>query len=754
MNLPFLQKKESVKEYFLVLLFTTGKIAALLFEKSGEKLSVLAKKEEIISTPLDTLESNKLIEASDIVISDAESTLPEGSHLEKTIFSVPQRWVIDGKIKKEHLVSLKRVCESLELTPVGFIVSIEALSSHLHKIEGVPVTAIFIELGEKHVTVSIVKNGSLVFVEEKIIQEDAVKTAEEILLTQTETEVLPAKIILLNYDKAKAIQQEFLTYSWNKKLPFLHIPQVSVLDPNIESEAVISGVAGQMGFEKVEGVELSNPAKTVIQNEKKEEIEGVSGKEGQVNEVVTPEQEVIDSKESFLEDLEFNGEDVGFYKDTDVRRKSVSEPLQESNVEPVINDRRDEQLESGHDTETAIPMTVMASGFMSKIKLFKVPRFGIGISGNKFYLYPIIAVILLVVLGVLYYFMFEKATVTLYLNKNVITKDMPITFSTDSSSSVEKGVLRLETREITIEGEESKKATGSKKTGEKAKGEVTIYNKTENKKVFPKGSVLVGPNNLTFTLTEEVSVASTSSFSTSFSNAKGKVESSEFGKEYNLPSSTNFSFENTSTSDVFAKNDSAFSGGTSKEITVVSKEDLSLLESSLVSKLTKDAVSKAASEKDTDEDILDNPLSFSFDSKTYSKKEGDEASDVKLTGSIVFDMGVYKKSDLLSFAKEATKEKAGNGEFSQKESQVSVKDISDEDGVISATFVFSSVYLPKIETSDLGGKIAGKNSDKTYEILEVDGIQDIKVDFTRSIPFLPKILPFNKNNITIELQAK
>lgn len=752
MKLPFLQKKESVKEYFLVLLLTTGKISALLFEKSGEKLSILAKKEEPIDSPLDTLESNKLIEASDIVISDVESTLPEGSHLEKTIFSLPQRWVIDGKIKKEHLVSLKRVCESLELTPVGFIVSIEALSSHLHKIEGVPVTAIFIEVGEKHVTISIVKNGSLMFVEEKVMREGAVKTAEEILLTQTVTEVLPAKIILLNYDKAKSIQQEFLTYSWSKQLPFLHIPQVTVLDPNIESDAVISGVAGQMGFENVEGVGLSNSAHATTKQEDRS-VEEVSKDEVRPTESVVMDEQESGSGERSSEGLEFNGEEVGFFQDSDVGKRLESESLQESHMEPVIHDRRDEQLESSDEVKTAVPMTTMASGIMSKIKLFKIPSVGINMPGNKLYLYPIFGVILLVVLGVLYYLMFEKATVTLYLDKNVITKDMPITFSTKEESSVESGILKLDTREVTIEGEESKKATGTKKTGEKAKGEVTLYNKTENKKTLPKGSVLVGPNNLTFTLTDEVSIASTSSFSTSFSNAKGKVESSDFGKEYNLPSGTNFSLENTSTSEIFAKNDSAFSGGTSRDITVVSKEDLASLEESLLSKLTRDAVAKAASEKDADEDIFENPISYSFDDKTFSKKVGDEASDVKLKGSIVFDMGVYKKTDLLSFAKDATKDEASGGEFSEKESQVSVKDIKDVKGVITATFIFSSVYLPKIETKDLAGKITGKNSDKAYEILGLDGVEDVKVEFTRSIPFLPKLLPFNKNNIVIELQA-
>lgn len=753
MNLPFLKKKVEVKEYFLVLALSSGTVGALLFEKSGTRLAIVGKKEEIIDSPLDTLESNKLIEAADIVISDVESNLPENAHLEKTIFALPQRWVEEGKIKKDHLVSLKRLCESLELTPVGFIVSIEALSSHLHKTEGVPVTAIFIELGEKIASVSIVKNGNVLFVSEKEIGEDPIKTVEEVLLTQDVTEVLPSKIILLSYDEVSEIQQDFLTHTWSKQLPFLHLPQVKILDPDVESEAVVSGVASQMGFEHVEGGSVVPEKEKILADE--EVVFETAGGTGVEEEVLEKPTEEAGDKGVPA----FSGDTVGFFKEKDVRLEKEA-ATEVENVAPIINDRRNtaESVEefTDDDTKSVTPLSyAAATGFLSKLKMPKIPIFGNMLPvGNTLYLYPIIAVVFFIILGVLYYTSFEQVTVTLYLDKNVVTKDMPITFSTDKASSVEDRILQLETREVTIEGDEVKKATGTEETGEKAKGEVTVYNKSESRKTFPKGTVLVGPNNLTFTLTDEIVVASTSSFSTSFSNAKGKVESSEFGKEYNLPSNTNFSFENTSTSEVFAKNDSAFSGGSSREITVVSAEDLQLLESALVSKLTADAKQKAASDKDPEEEVLEDPMDFTFDKKTFSKKVGDEASEVRLAGSITFEVGVYKRSDLLSFAREASRDEAGEGEFSEKDSEVSVKDIETDDSETSATFVFSSVYLPKIETADLAGKIAGKNSDSTYQILDMNGVSDIDVEFTRSIPFLPKILPFNKNNIKVKLQAK
>jgi len=71
-------------------------------------------------------------------------------------------------------------------------------------------------------------------------------------------------------------------------------------------------------------------------------------------------------------------------------------------------------------------------------------------------------------------------------------------------------MLTLSGQTISVELSTSKSqtATGIKLVGDPAVGKVTIYNRTSQSKVLPQGTILTGPDDLEFTLDEEVTVAS------------------------------------------------------------------------------------------------------------------------------------------------------------------------------------------------------------------------------------------------------
>ena len=117
-----------------------GQFWALLWALALIAIVLLAACGPIVKSPL----------ISDKAISFVEGSLPEKSSVEKTIFSVPYDWVEEGKIKKEHLVKLKKVCEDLGLVPIGYLMTIEAIVHFLQKSEGAPVSAVFIETAQKH----------------------------------------------------------------------------------------------------------------------------------------------------------------------------------------------------------------------------------------------------------------------------------------------------------------------------------------------------------------------------------------------------------------------------------------------------------------------------------------------------------------------------------------------------------------------------------------------------------------------------
>lgn len=751
MNLPFLSKKKENKEFFLTLLLSSGKVSSILFEKTGSKLLILGASTQEFEGSLDALPPQKLLEISDIVISNVEEKLPVGDELSKTIFAVPYNWVFEGRIVKEKLASLKTLCDELKLTPVGFIVSLEAIIAFLHRLEGAPVTAIFVEAHEKHVTASIVKNGSILGVFEAAIEQDAAKAIDSLLLSQNVVENLPPKIILLNFEHAKKIQQSVLSHSWSKSLSFLHIPQVDVLDSEIESQAVIAGVSSQMGFAEIPHVKLDKIEKTQVPI-------AVAAEEAtlETSEDVEPAKTELENEEVVSEAVEVRSEEFGFFKDVDVLDKKTQE--KELEGKPVDKDDLEEELPMVHTNDGK--QHVKRSLPHVKIPAFSMPELKFPFSFKSLpkskgpLLYPLIAVAVLIIGVVGYYYTFEKVEVLVTLDKREISQEMDVEFVVDSETSAQNGIIKISEKEVKVEGSEEKAATGKKETGETAKGEVTIYNKTEDKKVFPKGSVIIGPNNLLFELADEVSVASTSSFSTTFSNAKGKVEASKFGKEYNIPSGTNFSFENQSTTNFFAKNDQAFSGGTKQEIKVVSANDISELTTKIVSSLTQKALDQEKGTMTKGNTLLPQALNYAFDEKNFSKDEGQEASSVSLTAALTLTLGYLDKDEISKFAQDAGESVPASYTYSIADSKVEVADISEnDDGNISGTINMNSIFVPKVSVSESVKELTGKSEGRVSEIVTGEGISNTQVVFTRSLPFMPKVLPFNKNNISVVVRA-
>ena len=335
-------------------------------------------------------------------------------------------------------------------------------------------------------------------------------------------------------------------------------------------------------------------------------------------------------------------------------------------------------------------------------------------------------------------------------DKKQIDKNQSVLFSKDPTDGTN---INIEIAQETITGSEKKNSTGKKETCEQAKEEITIYNKTDQKKIFAKGTIIIGPNDLEFELSGEVNIASTSPFSTSLSSARGKVTAGKFGKEYNLPSSTNFTIKGFSSAQFIGKNSDSITGGTKKETTVVSSEDLDELLSSVTEKFEKEAISKAREKLSSDQDILQNALSSEILERKYTKKEGEESGSVGILAKIKYSIGEYKKSDidlvLESFSREDV---PGTYILNTSDSKIEISDIKiGKDNNARAVLKVSAVYAPQIESEKLAGSLKGKSSNVAEkQIKTIAGVTNVVITFRNNLPFMPLILPQNSKNILIE----
>jgi len=329
--------------------------------------------------------------------------LPPNIETEKTIFGVKASWVDDKKIKKEYLAKLKKLCDELSLQPIGFMVITEAISHLLTAEEGAPLSAILAEIGKADITLTLFRAGKILEAHSSKIEDSQTKTVDRLLHHFT-TDVLPSRILLLNAIESESLAQDFLAHHWSKSIPFLHVPQISVLPVGLDGKAMVYGAGEQMGFSVIEAIgdiKIVNmdsdgkseiTTKEVVKEEAKEEKELPEEKqdEPEGGEASTP-------KDGSDTDIPMSGENFGFVMDQDISKVAAHKPQvsphheitkQETtassdyvpksfndNFRSVPDDTNSEGAEASGSSFLA-GITAFIPGLLSKLKLPSVPGTG------------------------------------------------------------------------------------------------------------------------------------------------------------------------------------------------------------------------------------------------------------------------------------------------------------------------------------------------------------------------------------------
>ncbi len=716
-NLPFLNKKPE-QEFFISLLLKPKNVVAILLKNKDSNISIISTKS--VSLDLESASTEDMVAACDEAISAIELSLDEDQKLEKTIFSLPYSWTeSEGAIKKERLTQLKKLSVELALKPMGFIISIEALIKYFQDKEGVPLSAIFVEEAKNKVFLYLVKGGKIVEVQSGEVSEEVEKAVEHTLKKVEKFETLPSKMILLYHDDIDARQQNFLTFPWNKDLPFLHLPQISLMEKGFENEAVVDAIASQMNANISDKVEVSGA-------------------------------ELIDTEAS---NIASDNENFGFMKERDaafIQKDLVEEKSEE--IEDNVKEKRSEKVDE-EDKESMI--SVILSMILSiPVKVLGFTKGGVGFRSKlRTFFIPIAAVLIFVLFMALYFFLFLRAEVVVFLRGERVQDEVVVNLSEEDETSFSEKILKIDAIEQEVTGKVSQNTTGVEEVGESAKGEVTILSSLNQNRTIESGTVLTSSNGLNFTLDDDISIASSSGVS-DIKSVKAKVTAEEIGKEYNLPSGTKFSVEGFSSTSLEAKNDIAFAGGTKEEKKIVAQADLDALEKKLLDELFENAVKVAREKVGDDEEIISVLLDSNIEDDDYSASVGDEATSVELSATVVYTLGVYKKDEAKKFIDDARGTDTPEGlVISDEDSSISLDEIDQSGNKITGTLVYEVLYKPDVNLDNLAEEVAGKTSGSAIEyIKEIDGVSDSAVVFKNKLPLLPAILPVNSNHIEVKLQ--
>ncbi len=736
MKLPFLKEQEK-PQYYLSLIFRSDKIETFVFEQDGKVLKIINEQEEYFPEHLDKTSFEELLEICDKLITQAEDELNLGDELSRTIYGLKDSWTADGKIKKEYLDVLKKLSESLGLTPIGFLTIPEAVVAFLHKEEGAPPSAILVDAGQNNLTVSLVRAGKVIEQKTSEIHQSPVFTVDTLLKHFETAEILPSKIVILNDEE---MVQEFIGHQWSKSLPFLHLPQIVSLPRGAMGRAFALGIADQMGaevqsFETEPGSLSSEPSTSVEPTP--------TGPEQPVIQHHVEPGEAIPSFE------QITPETFGFLKGKDVALEETAKEIQEI----------PEDVKMASERKIAVPAMAFTVGAALKSSFTKMVADWKKIPIRSWFnripqgsrgLVAVIAVLAVLLLTTLYYFLFLKANVDIHVNPTTIDKSQDITFST--SSDFKNNIIKGDLQGVSEDGQASADVTGKKETGDKAKGSVTIFNQLSSDQTIPGGTTIKSQTgtSLAFTLDNGVTIASKSADASAPPSTKTvNVTASTFGTEYNLPSGTKFSVGNYSAGDVIAKNDNAFSGGTKKEITAVSKDDLNNLASALIKQMEDKATSDIKAKLSIDKDPLPNFVEENLDKKNFDKNEGDEASKLNLSGTVTYKTIVYNHKEMLEFINSIF----GVAQTVDEEDlTISFENIKEKtNGDVTATLKIKAKILPKIDLNDAAKQVSGKSFEKAQEILgKLPQVSGVSIKFSPNFPF-PKNLPRIFQNIRIRI---
>lgn len=701
-----LSKKEG-KEYFLVVGVEENRIIASVASIEGKEVTIIGSGQSGFE------DANEETEAADIAISEAEKKVGENVLVEKVIFGLPLT-VLDGdKIKPRHLARLKKITKVLSLTPCGFIEYPEALANYLQTKEDSPPTLLLLSIGKTQITFSHIRVGKIE--NSVIVEKTSVITSdfEKALTTFATTEILPSRIMVYDESgeaKLDELREELSKYSWHKHSTFLHTPKIETLETEALIYALVEAAAQSLGKD----LQL-----------------------GESDETVAPS----DIHEKTVE------ETFGFVKNKDIKIAQETEIVEEVVEQDIAEEKLQEEEIFSKPKEPLLAKLPKINFSMPKLSVNKSPLITLGV----------ISFILLILTFLLVWY-YPKSSVNLivYPSTSVSNVDVSFTANPDNIKSGKNTILATAISQD-VTGDKTVSTTGTTKIGEKSAGEVTIYNKTLSGKTFPKGTILVA-DNLKFLLDTDVAIASASDTGEglTFGKTAAKITANEIGPEGNLAGGTNLSFRDFDKSSYYAKNSDKLSGGTSRDITSVSKEDQDSLLSGLSDGLTTLAKQQIMPKLNPGGKILETTLNTTVSSKKFSQSVGDEAKELKLDLTVKVSGFSYKEKDLLDLTTEMAANIPSGFTLTKDKTNIRISEAkTDKKGDVSGKANIMYFFLPKIDVDkiklDLAGKSFGQVDKYLSEIKEIGGVEIISGQY---LPFMKDKLPLQSANIQINLVSR
>jgi hypothetical protein len=697
-------QKQEKKEVFASLLLDVDYVAAALWDMgdNGTPHIIAAATESVAA---DTWEDR--LNATDDALAAVEDKAGTTDYA-KTVLGLPLAYLTEtGEITKEVRAHIKELTKELELKPIGFVSVHQALMYKLKKDEGVPPSVILLGISHNNVSLSLYKVGALTGQKTLGYGGDIAIQVEELLKQFKDLEVLPARILLYGHDgkDLSEVKSDLLKYPWTTRVNFLHFPKIEIITPEEVVSAISLAGASELASEMKE--EIVEPASASA--EEIEEGEDIIHEE-------EPNVVVVDPSR------------FGFRKNVDV-------------------------LE-----ETEQPVPAVSASVPKKFFPVKIPKVDITAfiarfrSGGVMLIIGVVAVVFL--LGGFIYWTVPHATVTVLELPKSISDSQQITIDpTATVVDAENRIIPGSKQQQSVSEDKTIAVTGKKNVGDPAKGSVTIYNKTLEAQSLSKGTTLTS-GSLEFTLDGDTSVASASEDlgGRTYGKATAAITASQIGANSNIAAATTFTVKGFSSDEITANNPQALTGGTSREVTVVSRADYDALVTAAQKDLVDQAKQGLTASVGGTAKLIEDTIQTTVTDKSFAQELDQEATQLSGKVTVTVSGISYSDDDVKTLLKAFIAKDIPQGfTLSESRTQVSLNNVVvKKDGKITATATIKTDAGPTVDIAAIQKNLAGKKiSDAEKYLRAMPGIAGMEVSFRMS--FGKSRLPINAKNISVGL---
>lgn len=389
--------------------------------------------------------------------------------------------------------------------------------------------------------------------------------------------------------------------------------------------------------------------------------------------------------------------------------------------------------------------------------------------------FGIVGGILLVVgLGIFsVYWFFPSATVHLVVSSDSLVKSVEVTADpgaeqVDQESQVIPGVLlEAYTQQTLTAG-----ATGEKEVGEKAIGQVRLYNKTTAAKSLGAGTVLVKGRvegeDLLFVLKDGVEVPAAVEDPLEieppeFGKVEVEVEAVEIGEEYNIGKDETLTVGDYSTSELIASTLESFAGGSRQLVTVVTEGDRAKLSETLQDALEEQVREELSGRTVGDQVLATGAMELAMGTPVFDHSVGEEAATFNLTWSASAVGMVYSQADLEELAwglladfvpeNYQLSEKVEDRQVDVTRAEVTLTPSGER--VLKITAKIQGFVMPLVEAEAIRENLAGRSFKAVEAYLSsVSNIESYRIRMWPPLPQAFLTLPHVPERITVEIERK